>query len=53
MFPLSDQAETPAAPTGTRLPGEKKPPTPEREIGSSVIVVDPRPKVAKSFGRKS
>ena len=27
-------------------PGEKKPPTPEREIGSSV-------KVAKSFGRKS
>jgi hypothetical protein len=34
-------------------PGKKKPPTPEREIGSSVIVADPRRKVAKSFGRKS
>lgn len=33
--------------------GKKKPPTPEREIGSSVIVADPRRKVAKSFGRKS
>ena len=59
MFPLSDQAGTPAAPTPPRWnpaadqPGKKKPPTPEREIGSSVIVADPRRKVAKSFGRKS
>ena len=49
MFPLSDQAGTPAAPTPSPVepaadqPGKKKPPTPEREIGSSV-------KVAKSFG---
>ena len=35
------------------LPGKKKPPTPEWEIGSSVKVADPRRKVAKSFGRKS
>jgi hypothetical protein len=34
-------------------PGKKKPPTPEREIGSSIIVADPRQKVVKSFGRKS
>jgi hypothetical protein len=34
-------------------PGKKKPPTPEREIGSSVKVADPRRKVVKSFGRKS
>jgi hypothetical protein len=33
--------------------GKKKPPTPEREIGSSIIVADPRQKVVKSFGRKS
>ena len=59
MFPLSDQAGTPgsahAAPVELAAvqSGEKKPPTPEREIGSSVIVADPRRKVAKSFGRKS
>ena len=35
------------------LRGAKKPPTSKWEIGSSVIVVDPRRKVAKSFGRKS
>lgn len=29
-------------------PGKKKPPTPEREIGSSVKVADHRRKVAKS-----
>lgn len=59
MFPLSNQAGTPgsahAAPVepAADQPGKKKPPTPEREIGSSVIVADPRQKVAKSFGRKS
>lgn len=59
MFPLSDQAGTPAAPHAAPVepavdqPGKKKPPTSEREIGSSVIVADPRRKVAKSFGRKS
>ena len=59
MFPVSDQAGTPAAPTPPRWNpppisrGKKKAPTPEREIGSSVIVADPRRKVAKSFGRKS
>ena len=59
MFPLSNQAGTPAAPTPPPVepaadqPGKKKPPTPEREIGSSVKVADPRRKVVKSFGRKS
>ena len=59
MFPLSDQAGTPgsahAAPVESAAdqPGKKKPPTPEREIGSSVKVADPRRKVVKSFGRKS
>ena len=59
MFSLSDQAGTPAAPTPPRWNpspisrGKEKLPTPEREIGSSIKVADPRRKVAKSFGRKS
>lgn len=59
MFPLPDQAGTPAAPTPPQQNpppisrGKEKPPTPVGEIGSSVKVADPRRKVAKSFGRKS
>lgn len=59
MFPLSDQAGTPAAPTPPRWNPppirwvKRKAADPPWEIGSSVKVADPRRKVAKSFGRKS
>lgn len=58
MFPFQIRPEPrqrprrPGEPAADQ-PGKKKPPTSEREIGSSVIVADPRRKVAKSFGRKS